>query len=140
MSDIVLADAGPLVALFNRSDAHHDWALSRFREFREPLRTTEPVLTEALHLLGRAPSGRANLLALWKRDLLRVDLSAEKEKSALIALMNRYSNVPASLADASIIRLSEIHSRCKVWTIDGDFRIYRRNGRQAIPVIAPEIP
>jgi hypothetical protein len=137
MTPVVLADTGPLVALFNRNDKHHDWALARFREFTEPLQTSEPVLTEALHLLRRVPAGVGKLLALWERGLVIVTFSAEREKPALLALMHRYADTPVSFADASLVRLSEIHSRCKVWTLDADFRIYRRNSRQAIPLLTP---
>jgi predicted nucleic acid-binding protein len=134
----MLADTGPLVALFNHNEANHTWALARFREFNEPLHTSEPVLAEALHLLRRVPGGRAKLLALWERGLLVIGLAAEREKPALLALMQRYADVPASLADASLIRLAELHPRCKVWTLDTDFRIYRRNGRQTIPLLTPQ--
>ncbi|MDQ3301698.1 MAG: PIN domain-containing protein [Myxococcota bacterium] len=137
MTTVILADTGPLVALFNRNDAHHRWALSRFREFTEPLVTAEPVLTESLHLLRRAPGGGEKLLTLWQRGLVIAALSIEVEKPSLLVLMRRYADIPVSLADACLIRLAEIHPRCKVWTLDTDFRVYRRNGRQAIPVLAP---
>lgn len=138
MTPVVLVDAGPLVALFNGKDSHHPWALARFREFREPLLTAEPILAEALHLLRRVPQGPAKLLALWERGIVEVSFSAEREKPALLALMRRYANIPASLADASLIRLAEIHAACKVWTLDRDFKIYRRHGRQTIPLLTPD--
>ncbi|MGB8356281.1 MAG: hypothetical protein WCD79_20450 [Chthoniobacteraceae bacterium] len=137
MTSVILADAGPLVALFNRNDTFHDWALARFREFSEPLATAEPVMTESLHLLRRVPGGVEKLLTLWERGQLFVSFSAESEKKALSSLIKRYADVPASLADACLIRLSEIHSRSSVWTLDTDFGIYRRNGRQTISVISP---
>ncbi|MEQ1912871.1 MAG: pilus assembly protein [Vicinamibacterales bacterium] len=137
MTPVILADTGPLVALFNRNDSGHAWALARFREFTEPLVTAEPVLTESLHLLRRVPGGVEKLLALWQRGLVISSLSAEVEKPALLILMRRYADVPVSLADACLVRLAEIHPRCKVWTLDADFRVYRRNGRQAIPLLAP---
>ena len=137
MTGVILADTGPLVALFNRNDRQHVWALSRFREFTEPLVTAEPVLTESLHLLRRVPGGVEKLLALWQRGLVIPALSAEDEKPSLLVLMRRYADVPVSLADACLVRLAEIHPRCRVWTLDADFRVYRRNGRQAIPVLTP---
>lgn len=138
MTPLILADTGPLVALFNRKDTHHDWALARFKEFREPLHTSEPVLTEALHLLRRVSGGISRLLALWERGLLVVTFSAETEKTALLVLMRRYADIPVSLADASLVRLSELHPACQVWTLDNDFHIYRRNDRQPIPLLTPD--
>lgn len=137
MTTVVLADAGPLVALFNRNDRQHAWALARFQEFTQPLVTAEPVLAESLHLLGRVPGGVEKLLTLWERGLVVSGLSAETEKPSLLGVMRRYADVPASLADACLVRLAEIHPRCRVWTLDADFRVYRRHSRQAIPVLIP---
>jgi hypothetical protein len=41
------------------------------------------------------------------------------------------------LADACLVRMSEMHADCVVWTPDSDFRVYRRHGRQTIPLLAP---
>ena len=135
MKPVVLADAGPLVALFNQRDLHHAWALARFREFIEPLVTAEAIMVEALHLSRRVPGGAEKLLILWSRGLVAIAFSAEAEKEALCRLMQRYKDVPISFADACLVRLSEIHSRSAVWTVDNDFRVYRRNGRQSIPLL-----
>jgi uncharacterized protein len=135
MSRLVLADTGPLVALFNSRDNAHRWALARFQEFSEPLITCEAVLAEALHLLRKLPPASANLLALWDRDLLRVHFSAESEKIVIRRLLRRFSEIPISFADACLVRMSEINVNCVVWTLDSDFRIYRRNGRQTIPLL-----
>jgi uncharacterized protein len=137
MSRFVLADTGPLVALFHEDDSAHDWAVARFREFTEPLLTCEAVLTETMHLLRKVPPGHVNLMSLWERDLLRVGLSAEDEKAALRRLLRRFANVPISFADACLVRMSEIHADSVVWTLDRDFRVYRRSGRQPIPLVIP---
>ena len=138
MSRLILADTGPLVALFNGNDAAHSWALARFQEFTEPLVTCEAVLTEALHLLRKVPPAHFRLLALWERTMLRVGFSAETEKDALRKLVRRFNSVPMSFADACLVRMSEIHSDCAVWTLDSDFRVYRRSGRQSIPLLIPD--
>jgi predicted nucleic acid-binding protein len=137
MRRLVLADTGPLVALFHEDDAAHHWALARFREFTEPLLTCEAVLTEAIHLLRKVPPAHANLLSLWERDLLRVGFSAEDEKDAIPRLLRRFADVPISFADSGMVRMSEIHAACVVWTLDSDFRVYRRSGRQSIPLVIP---
>jgi uncharacterized protein len=137
MSRVVLADTGPLVALFHEDDAAHDWALARFREFTEPLLTCEAVLTEVLHLSRKIPPARANILSLWERDLLRVAFSTEREKRVVTKLLVRFASVPISFADACLVRMSEIYSDCSVWTLNHHFVVYRRNGRQSIPLIKP---
>jgi predicted nucleic acid-binding protein len=138
MSRVILADTGPLVALFHRDDAAHPWALARFQEFSEPLVTCEAVLTEAFHLLRKVPPAHFRLLALWERATLQIGFSAESEKDAIRRLLRRFDNVPMSIADACLVRMSEIHSDCAVWTLDSDFRVYRRSGRQSIPLLIPD--
>jgi len=45
-----------------------------------------------------------------------------------------------SLADACLVRMSELHADSPVLTLDDDFRIYRKNKRQAIPILsAPDL-
>ena len=51
--------------------------------------------------------------------------------------MKRYRDLPGSLADISLVRLSELLPESTVLTLDGDFRVYRRNGRQVIPLLIP---
>jgi len=137
MRHLVLADTGPLVALFHEDDAAHDWALARFQEFTETLLTCEAVLTEAIHLLRKVLPAHVNLLSLWERDLLRIGFSAENEKGAIHRLLRRFANIPISFADACLVRMSEVHVNCVVWTLDSDFRVYRRSGRQSIPLVIP---
>jgi predicted nucleic acid-binding protein len=135
---VILADAGPLVALFNPADRYHAWARARFDEFTEPLLTCEPVLAEALFLSGKVPGAKPRLLALWDRDLLRLSFSAQLEKAALQPLLAKYADLPISLADACLIRMSEVQSDCLVWTLDRHFRVFRRHGRKVIPVVMPD--
>lgn len=52
--------------------------------------------------------------------------------------MRRYRDRPMSLADACLVRLAELHSGAKVFTLDSDFRIYRRHGNKTIPLLMPE--
>ncbi len=77
------------------------------------------------------------MLELIELGVLEVTFSLAAEARPLNELLRRYRSVPMSLADACLVRLSEIHERCFVMTIDGDFRIYRRYGRRAIPVLMP---
>jgi len=110
----------------------------RFAEIEPPLLTCEAVLSEADHLSrchGRAPGSVAGLL---RRGVVRVGLELAKEIEAIAALQVRYQDTRASLADACLIRMSEIHDGSRVMTFDSDFRIYRRRGREVIPTWMPE--
>jgi predicted nucleic acid-binding protein len=77
------------------------------------------------------------VLELVQRGVLEVAFNAEDEAASLISLMRRYRNLPMSLADACLVRMTETRSRATVFTTDSDFRIYRRYGRQVIPTLMP---
>jgi uncharacterized protein len=102
------------------------------------LLTCEPVLTEAAFLLKREGRDADALFALLERGVIRVALAVQEEQPDLRALMRRYRNRPMSLADACLVRLSEIHTAAEVLTLDSDFRIYKRHGNQVIPVRMPD--
>jgi predicted nucleic acid-binding protein len=134
----VLLDTGPLVALLNADDAAHAWAVQMSRQLPTPLATCEAVLSEAAFLLGRHPHGTASLLELLASGALTLDFRLAAELERVTTLMRKYARVPMSLADACLVRMSEQHPHCAVFTLDSDFKIYRRNGRQQIPLIAPD--
>lgn len=133
----VLLDTGPLVSFLGSGLAHHDWAVEQWKRLRPPLLTCEPVLTEAAFLLKREGREADVLFALLKREVIRIGLAIQDEQADIRALMRRYRNRPMSLADACLVRLSEIHDTGRVFTLDSDFRIYRRHGNQAIPLLVP---
>jgi predicted nucleic acid-binding protein len=133
-----LLDTGPLVAFLNRNDQWHDWAKAQLGALLPPLLTCEPVLTEACFLIQRSGGQPADVLKKLQAGVIEVALEVETEASALETLMRRYDDTPMSLADACLVRLSELHSDCQVFTLDTDFRRYRRHGRQVIPLLAPD--
>jgi len=135
---VCLLDTGPLVSFLGSGLEHHAWAVKQWKEVRPPLLTCEPVLTETAFLLKRAGGDTDALFALLERGVIRIAISVEREQADLRALMRRYRNRPMSLADACLVRLSEIHDSSEVLTLDGDFRIYRRHGNKVIPVRMPE--
>lgn len=133
-----LVDTGPLVAVLNRRDRHHGWAKGHLGRLAPPLLTCEAVLSEASYLLGHSSQGGRALLAMVERGAVRVDFRLQEEASRVRALMQRYATVPMALADACLVRMAELHADATVWTVDGDFRIYRKNGREVIPTLLPQ--
>jgi predicted nucleic acid-binding protein len=129
-----LADTGFLVAFANRSDAHHRWAVGVAGQADAPLLTCEPVLAEsAFHLQDTGV-----VLAMVAEGLVQVAFDVASHLSQLAALARRYADRKPDLADLCLIRLSELHPRHAVITVDEqDFRVYRRNKREAIPLICP---
>jgi predicted nucleic acid-binding protein len=137
LKPIVLVDTGPLVALLNRRETHHDWARQQFSLLEPPLLTCESVLSEACFLLRELPAGPDALLQLVSRGVINTRFDFSSEATTVARLMKRYANVPMSLADACLVRMAELHAESSVLTLDSHFRIYRKNGRQVIPALLP---
>lgn len=133
-----LLDTGPLVSFLTSGLRHHSWAVEQWKRLRPPLLTCEPVLTEAAFLLKREGRDADGLFELLERGVIRVALELQKERADLRALMHRYRKRPMSLADACLVRLSEIHADGEVFTLDSDFRIYRRHVNRVISVRMPD--
>ncbi len=133
----VILDTGPLVAFLNRRDAWHTWARDRFDEFEAPLETCEAVIAEAAFLLRNRSGGSDALMALVTRRLVVCSFRLDDAVDRVADLMRRYANVPMSLADACLVRMSEERPTAKVLTLDADFQVYRKLGRQVIPLIKP---
>ncbi|HEY3839471.1 MAG TPA: PIN domain-containing protein [Bryobacteraceae bacterium] len=132
-----LLDTGPLISYLASGLEHHDWAVEQWKQMRPPLLTCESVLTETAFLLKREGLDTDPLFELLDRGVIRIALTIQEEKADLRALMHRYRNRHMSLADACLVRLSEIHATGEVLTLDADFRIYRRHGNKIIPVRMP---
>jgi uncharacterized protein len=137
VAEKVLIDTGPIVAILIPVDRYHGWAREQFSSLLPPLLTCEAVLSEAQFLVHRFGGDPVVVLEMVTKGVLNVTFNMEAEADRLIKLQRRYQNLPMSLADACLVRMSELHAHSRVFTLDSDFRIYRRHGRQVIPVLAP---
>jgi hypothetical protein len=96
------------------------------------------------HGIGKQRPGRRDRLLLdpaaadrAEPQPLRIEQVEIGHKAALAGLMRQYRDVPMSLADACLVRMSELNTDCEVMTTDRDFLVYRRLNRRVIPLIAP---
>lgn len=139
MRKSIILDTGVLVAFLMPSDRHHKWAVSSLKNAKHPVLTCEAVITEACFLLQRIQAGREKVLELVKQGYIEIPFCLSNEIEAIETLMQRYQSVPMSLADACLVRMSEIHTETLVLTLDSDFRIYRKNRNQEIFVVMPDL-
>jgi predicted nucleic acid-binding protein len=135
MAENALVDTGFVVALLNRRDTHHQWAAAQAAQFVPPWTTCEAVLSEAFHLVGA--HGAPSLGALIHRKTLVIAFELAKDLQPVLNLILKYSDVPMSLADACLVRMTETRANSVILTTDADFRIYRRHGRQVVPCVMP---
>ena len=133
----VIVDTGPLVAFLNKNDSYHEWAKTQFSLLTPPFISCESVISEACFLLRQFSNGARNILELIERELIVLPIDLQTESKSIKRLLEKYNNIPMSLADACLVRLSEQISESVICTIDSDFKIYRKNKRDIIPVIMP---
>ena len=133
----VLIDTGPLVAFLVATDSHHAWAVDHFRELSGPFLTCEPVLTETFYLVARLHNGPRRFFELLNSGLVNVEFDLLSERETLRKLIQKYADLPMSLADACLVRMVEQNPGAVIFTTDADFRTYRKNGRQTSPLVAP---
>lgn len=129
-----IADTGFLVAYASLADQYHDWAVSLARKIDEPAVTCEAVLAETTFHLRDADA----TLKLVQSGLVKVAFDFQAQLENIARLAWRYRDREPDLADLCLIRLSELYPRHSVVTLDvTDFRVYRRNQRDIIPLIHP---
>ncbi len=133
-----IADAGIIVALIDKRDKFHQWAFSQSENLPIPFLTCEAVISESSYLLHKVFQGEKTVLTYLKKGILQIDFSLSNEVEAIQTLMQKYEDVPMSFADACLVRMSELIGNSVVFTLDGDFRIYRKHGKKQIPLIIPD--
>lgn len=135
-----LLDSGPLVALLNKSDTFHSWAVAAFSFLPgRGLWLTDPVLVESVYLLRKYGGDYQQLLELVKTGRLEIAFPLREKIADMQKLMRKYAP-RMDLADASlVVAAQDFWSDVQVMTLDRkDFEIYRLFGRQRIPLIAPK--
>ena len=129
-----IADTGFLVAFANRNDRHHEWAVGVAETVAEPLLTCEAVLAEAAFHLESV----SVVLAMLRDGLVTLAFDCRDHLPQLAHLADRYASRKPDLADLCLVRMSELFPRHSVITVDRtDFRVYRRNKRETIPLVCP---
>ena len=133
----VLLDAGPLVAYLNQNDRHHEWAIECWSALYDPLWTCEAVVSEAAFVLQSEKARVEPILRLLERRIVRLDFVLDDQRMDVFRLLRKYADQPMSVADACLVRMTELADPCQVFTTDRDFLVYRRKGRHVIPLLSP---
>mgnify|MGYP000075440270 CR=1 FL=1 len=125
---MILTDTGPLIALLDTRDNQHKRCIQALNTLpAEPMLTTWPCFTEAMHILG-AVGGYRYQAVLWRlvQDMkLELHVPTLSEIKGMHDLMKKYQDTPMDLADASLIALAEQRKLKRVFTVDSDFYSYR---------------
>lgn len=129
-----ILDAGPLIALINSKDQYHQWASETLEALGPPFYSCPEAMTEAAAITGQ-PTAIVEMIQA-KEIILSFNMS--EQTTGVLALLKKYRDRDIDLADACIVRMTELIRDCRVITLDRtDFAVYRRNGRDLIPVLVP---
>jgi predicted nucleic acid-binding protein len=129
-----ILDAGPLIAALNREDEHHRWACDTLERLGPPFYTCSEALAEAAALTGQP----AAIVEMVQQGELVLAFSLADQTAGVLSLLRKYADRQMDLADACIVRMTELMRDSRVVTVDrADFAVYRRHGRDLIPVIVP---
>ena len=128
----VLVDAGPLVALLDRSDNHHQTVVSAIEAVRDPLVSVWPAIVEAMYLLSFSWRAQEALWEIIETDAVRILPLDQSDVAPMKKLMEKYRDLPMDMADAALVHVADRESIRRVLTLDQrDFGVYRlpRKGR-----------
>jgi uncharacterized protein len=129
----VIADTGLLVALTREADQYHGWAIEIAGQIAWPALSCEAVLAETAYHLQSSE----RVLAMVCDRLIRIAFECNAHLGRLHELAARYADRHPDLADLCLIRMSELYPEHVIATVDSNFRVYRRNKREAIPLLCP---
>lgn len=138
MVPTVFVDTGVLVALLSLRDQHHAWAVAQAERMPLPWVTSEAVLSETWHRIRSSPRAREGLLAMLRRGALGFPFALPGLLGDLCRVLEKFDDLPASIADAGLFLMATRTPGAKVWTTDSDFRVYRLRGVTAPAVVLPE--
>nr|VFJ86493.1 MAG: hypothetical protein BECKLFY1418B_GA0070995_100357 [Candidatus Kentron sp. LFY]VFK13744.1 MAG: hypothetical protein BECKLFY1418C_GA0070996_100431 [Candidatus Kentron sp. LFY] len=124
----IVVDSGPLIALFDGSDRFHERAVAFVRDLRGHLVTNLPVMTEVVYMLDFSHQAQRDFL-YWAEQALTIDRETPGDLPRIRALLNKYRDLPADFADASLVALCERMRVMDVASVDSDFSIYRARER-----------
>lgn len=127
----IIVDTGPLVALFDKNDNHHQRVLGFFESFRGQLHTTWPVITETSHLLDFSTRSQIDFYTWMIRGALNLHNLEIGDMEKISRLTLKYIKQPMDLADASLVILAEKLKIKEIASLDRDFFVYRLPGKKS---------
>lgn len=128
---MIIIDTGPIAAIFDKDDNYHEICVEILKKIKEPLITTWPVITEAFYLLNFSPQVQDDLWEFIQRGGIKIEPLDKSSYSRCRELMKKYHDLPADIADASLVAIAEALNISTIFTLDHkDFSFYRTKQRK----------
>jgi uncharacterized protein len=131
-----IIDTGAVLAIVDSADRWHSRCIDAVQNVRIPMFTTEAVLTEAFHLVGRGSHAVEKLWRFVRSGAITVQSMSDSDLPELHSLMTQYADRPMDFADATLVHLAARESISLILTIDrDDFETYRLPGRKRFTIL-----
>ncbi|REL24932.1 PIN domain-containing protein [Rhodohalobacter sp. SW132] len=125
-----LIDAGPIIALFDKSDQHHERVLGFMKAFEGKLVSTWPVLSEVCYMLDFNRETQLDFLEWVVQGGIDVHNLEQWQLNRIRHRIETYSDLPADLADCTLIDVAETERLNAIITLDRDFTVYKLENGQ----------
>ena len=132
----ILVDAGFLISLYDKRERHHSQCVEVYQALDCPLVTCEPVIAEALHILG-SEMNAARILASVEAGALEIPFRLNPVADQVRQIMHKYRDIPADFADACLIQMADELDTGDILTLDSDFKHYRWRRNKSFRLLIP---
>jgi uncharacterized protein len=130
VTNFVLIDSGPIIALFDKDDSYHEPIKNFIKDLDCNFITTTAVATEVAHMLDFNVNVQIDFLEWIIREGIILHEISQKDISRIVQLTKKYSDKPMDFADATLVITAENTGISKILTIDSDFSVYRLPGNR----------
>jgi len=133
----VLLDTGVIVALLDRSERYHARCAQALESLEQPLATCEAVIAESCYLLRTIPGAAETVLANVEQGIFQIPMQLNQAAAPIRAILRKYRDVPADLADACLIHMADELETGEILTLDSDFARYRWRRNRVFQLLIP---
>ncbi|MCL2762579.1 MAG: PIN domain-containing protein [Treponema sp.] len=132
MSNRILIDSGPLIALFDVDDNHHRGVRDFFAKHDYSFISTLAVFTEVSHMLDFSTKAQQDFYEwVMLKGVIVSDIN-QHDMPRIAELTAKYADLPMDFADATLVVAAEKTGIREIVSLDHDFDIYRLPGKEKI--------
>ena len=133
----ILVDTSFIIALYNKSDRRHAQCMYMLDAVEQQAVTCEAVVTESCYMLRQVRGAMADILATIETGALEIRFQLDRSAGKVRALLEKYRDLPASLADACLVQMADELDTGDILTLDSDFKRYRWRRNRAFNLLIP---
>jgi predicted nucleic acid-binding protein len=127
-----LIDAGPIIALFDKDDEHHQKVMNFMKDFRGRLISTWPVLTEVSYMLDFNKQTQLDFIDWVSEGGIELFNLEQWQLVRVREIVDKYADLPADFADSTLLLAAEAKGVDSIISLDSDFSVYKLNNGESL--------